>query len=118
MTKSFIEKAHGRVNLIGEHTDYNGGWGLPTAIPQYTQVSLIKRNDQKVNLISTKGTFKRDYSFTLGQERKTGQWVDYLMGATKLISEASQTKGQTISGFDALIESNMPEGSGLSSSDA
>lgn len=121
MTEQFVEKAHGRVNLIGEHTDYNGGWVLPTAIPQFTQITLTKRDDQQVVLTSSADpheTANREFSYQLGQETHTGKWVDYLQGATKLLRELMEPKGQKFSGFNARIESTMPEGSGLSSSAA
>lgn len=111
MSKSFVERAYGRVNLIGEHTDYNGGWVLPTSIPQYTEVTLTKREDQTVIIKSSKN---REFSYQLGSEKHTDQWVDYLQGATKLLREA----GQTFTGFEVSINSTMPEGSGLSSSAA
>lgn len=115
MTKVFSEKAYGRVNLIGEHTDYNGGWVLPTAIPQFTEVSLIKRADQKVIIRSSNN---REFTYLLGEEKKTNTWVDYLQGATIFLAEHIADQGQLISGFEASVESTMPEGSGLSSSAA
>lgn len=110
MNEAFREKAHGRVNLIGEHTDYNGGWVLPTAIPQFTEVTLTPSPGKKVTIHSSGG---REYSWELGTEKHTGNWMDYLQGATKLLSEK-----HTFGGFTAVIESTMPEGSGLSSSAA
>lgn len=108
-------RAHGRVNLIGEHTDYNGGWVLPTTIPQYTEITLKKNNDKKVVLISTRSDqkqSKREYNYELGQEKKNGDWMDYLQGATSLLGTSK------LSGFEARITSTIPEGSGLSSSAA
>lgn len=110
MTDTFREKAHGRVNLIGEHTDYNGGWVLPTAIPQYTEVTLRKTDGKKAHITSSGD---RDLTFVIGNEQHTGTWIDYLQGATKFLSE----KGK-LGGFEARIQSTMPEGSGLSSSAA
>lgn len=110
MTETFREKAHGRVNLIGEHTDYNGGWVLPTAIPQYTEVSLTKTSGNNAHIRSSGS---RDETFELGKEKPTNSWIDYLQGATKFLSE----KGK-LGGFEAVIQSTMPEGSGLSSSAA
>jgi len=100
--------AHGRVNLIGEHTDYNGGWVLPTSIPQYTKVT-IRHNPQ--NLIKIKSSLDREFSYKLGEEKKSQSWIDYIQGATSLL------RGK-IQGFEAQIESTIPEGSGLSSSAA
>ena len=110
MSEVYHERAHGRVNLIGEHTDYNGGWVLPTAIPQFTEVRLTKESGNSAHVTSSGN---RDFTYTLGLEKKTGTWIDYLQGGTKFLSE----KGR-ISGFHANIHSTMPEGSGLSSSAA
>ena len=110
-------KAHGRVNLIGEHTDYNGGFVLPTAIPQFTEVTLTPRADQKVHIRSApgkKGQTERDTSYVLGEEKKNGTWVDYLAGGTHLLLK----DGFQLRGFDVQISSSVPEGSGLSSSAA
>lgn len=115
MSKSFKEKAHGRVNLIGEHTDYNGGWVLPTAITQYTEVTLERREDDIVRLRSSND---RDESYELGKETHTDTWIDYLQGATKILMAELKKSNQSFRGFDAKIESTMPEGSGLSSSAA
>lgn len=108
---SLISRAHGRVNLIGEHTDYNGGWVLPTTIPQYTEIRFEKLQGDTVKIHSSEG---REYSYLLGTEKFTDTWVDYLQGATKLLREA----GIQLSGFEAHITSTIPEGSGLSSSAA
>ncbi len=115
MSKIVTERAFGRVNLIGEHTDYNGGWVLPTAIQQYTQITLEKRED---NLVKVSSSGSREETFKLGEEAKTSTWIDYLQGATKLLSLAVKAKGQNITGMNIQIESTVPEGSGLSSSAA
>lgn len=120
MNRTVVTRAHGRVNLMGEHTDYNGGWVLPTAISQSTEVSMIRRDDRLVVLSS--GTEpqtgnQREYTYEIGLELPTGTWVDYLQGATKVLSEFLGTK-QKFSGFFASIHSTIPEGSGLSSSAA
>src|SRR3989344_3493171 len=104
--------AHGRVNLIGEHTDYNGGHVLPTAIPQYTEVTLKKNS---TNIVTIGSSLQRQASYELGKESPTDTWIDYLQGATKFLAELP---GVTLSGFSAHIESTIPECSGLSSSAA
>lgn len=121
MNETVTCRAHGRVNLIGEHTDYNGGWVLPTTIPQYTEVTLEKAPQNKVRIISTrdpKEGGKREFAYRLGEETHTNTWVDYLQGATKLLSATLKEKGEKLEGFTAKINSNIPEGSGLSSSAA
>jgi len=117
--------AAGRVNLIGEHTDYNGGFVLPTAIPQRTRVQLAPRDDATVRLAST-NLGARIESYVLGQEtpvrgraaapdaRPQASWIDYVQGVTRFAAEA----GHRLGGFEALISSTVPIGSGLSSSAA
>lgn len=110
------KRAYGRVNLIGEHTDYNNGWVLPTAIPQYTEVILKGSPGKEIHIISTKEKgegSKREVAYTLGEENRTGTWTDYLQGATKLLQLFDLKNG-----FSASITSTIPEGSGLSSSAA
>lgn len=112
----FHANSHGRVNLIGEHTDYNGGWVLPTLIPQSTTVHLTVRRDQEVHA-STNATHLKDcdgVSYKLGEEKPTKNWIDYLQGASRILSD----QGYKLGGFDLWIESNVPTGSGLSSSAA
>jgi galactokinase len=114
--KTFTARAHGRVNLIGEHTDYNGGWVLPTTIPQFTEVTLTIEDsrssaDSSVTLTTSK---ERKGQYRLGHEQKTGTWIDYLQGATKLLRDS----GLELGAFSAKIHSTVPEGSGLSSSAA
>src|SRR5713101_3582400 len=106
-------QAPGRVNLIGEHTDYNGGFVLPTAIPQVTRVELWPRNDRIVRVWS--GAIDSSagiHSFELGQEKPKNEWIDFIQGVTHLLKRAEFK----LLGFDARIESNVPLGSGLSSS--
>lgn len=103
--------APGRVNLIGEHTDYNGGFVLPTAIPQRTRVELAQRQDTRVRVLSaTAGGGIQEY--LLGQESPGKSWLDFIQGTTRLL----MGDGHKLGGFDALITSDVPLGSGLSSS--
>lgn len=105
--------APGRVNLIGEHTDYNGGFVLPAAIPQRTRVALARRSDRRVRVWSAEYPEAPPIEFTLGTEARAGDWADYVRGMTKVLGEA-----HAFDGFDARIESDVPVGSGLSSSAA
>jgi galactokinase len=105
--------APGRVNLIGEHTDYNGGFVLPTPIPQRTRVQLAPRIDDRVRVASANvGGAPAEY--LLGSEQPGRGWVDYVQGATQIL----RREGQPLRGFDALVTSDVPVGSGLSSSAA
>src|SRR5918995_1904578 len=78
--------APGRVNLIGEHTDYNGGYVLPTAIPQETQVELRPRTDRTVTAHSANAA--PDGTYALGQEQRANQWYDYVQGVTWALRHA------------------------------
>ena len=102
--------APGRVNLIGEHTDYNGGFVLPTPIPQRTTVELRRRKDGLVRVWSREIGAWAEY--TLGDERRRGGWLDYVMGCTQALRQA----GHALDGFELKIASDVPLGSGLSSS--
>lgn len=104
--------APGRVNLIGDHTDYNGGFVLPTALPQRTRVQLKRRADRAVRAASAQRPGEVGYE--LGGERKTGGWVDYVQGVTAILA----AEGRTLSGFELHVDSDVPVGSGLSSSAA
>jgi galactokinase len=104
--------APGRVNLIGEHTDYNGGFVLPLTIPQRTYVQLSARRDRRVRVWSDNLGGAAEYG--LGEERRTGGWVDYIQGVTWALAAA----GHTHDGVDLAIRSDVPVGSGLSSSAA
>jgi galactokinase len=107
--------APGRVNLIGEHTDYNGGFVLPTAIPQRTQVELAPRPDNRFRVRSSQITNQKEpVEYTLGAEAPGRDWLDYVQGITLLLRQ----DGHRLSGFDVCISSTVPIGSGLSSSAA
>jgi galactokinase len=105
--------APGRVNLIGEHTDYNGGFALPAVIPLTTHVKITPRSDHLVRLCSSaQDGFAHEY--TLGDEQPRGAWTDYVAGLTWTLRRG----GCRGSGFDLEISSDVPVGKGLSSSAA
>jgi galactokinase len=106
--------APGRINLIGEHTDYNGGFGLPTATPQRTTTRLAPRADDQVFVWSDAAcTGAADVlSFRTGQETARHNWLDYIQGVTDQLLRG----GHPLTGFEAHITSTVPLGSGLSSS--
>jgi galactokinase len=106
-------EAPGRVNLIGEHTDYNGGFVLPAAIPRRTTVDLAPREDRLVRVWSAQFPDADPVEYRLGEERRRGDWVDYVQGLTWVLA----SDGLRV-GFDARLASTVPLGSGLSSSAA
>ncbi len=111
----FAARAPGRVNLIGEHTDYNGGFVLPMALPQQTQVELRPRTDSTVRAFSTDmGERGELQEYTLGREAKGRGWLDYVQGVTHILGK----EGYALQGFDMRMSSQVPVGSGLSSSAA
>jgi galactokinase len=107
--------APGRVNLIGEHTDYNGGFVLPTAIPQRCRAELTPRPGDGVRVWSSAGDpATAPTSYRLGAEARTGDWLDYVQGITATLRK----DGHRLHGFDLRLDSSVPLGSGLSSSAA
>lgn len=103
--------APGRVNLIGEHTDYNGGAVLPAALNRRVQVTLAPNPADKVVIKSHR--FDAKIERPLG-DAKRGDWTDYAMGALWKASELGWLSG----GVFLLIESDVPDGAGVSSSAA
>jgi len=104
--------APARVNLIGEHTDYNGGAVLPTVLPQRTTVMGARRSDRRVRVHTALAS--RTAEWTLGGEARRRDWSDYLQGCTQALAVA----GHEVPGCDVAIVSTVPAGSGLSSSAA
>jgi galactokinase len=107
-------EAPGRVNLIGEHTDYSGGFVLPAAIPRRCRVSLARRDGRRVRLFSANREQDGVLEYALGEEDAGRGWIDYVQGITRVLSE----RGDALGGFDAAIASDVPLGSGLASSAA
>src|SRR5689334_15748651 len=106
--------APGRVNVIGEHTDYNGGFVLPAAIPQRTRAALALRDDATVRAASAEVEGGRPAEYRLGEERPGRGWLDYVQGVTDRL----RAGGHPVAGFDLAVTSDVPVGSGLSSSAA
>lgn len=100
------------MNLIGEHTDYNQGFVLPAAIDRFIAVAYRPRRDRQLLLKSDK--FAAPVRLQGLPNRKSGSWVDYLVGVARQI----EAHFGLASGFDAAVVSDLPVGSGLSSSGA
>lgn len=107
--------APGRINLIGEHTDYNGGHVFPCAITYGTYAVAKKRDDNLVRLYSVNFPDKEIIEFDLTQldYDKQHNWANYPKGMIRYIKEAGYNIPQ---GFECVIEGNIPNGAGLSSS--
>jgi galactokinase len=105
--------AHGRVNLIGEHTDYNDGFVLPAALPLRTHVELATRNGRDVRAWTTSFPDRPPLTFPLDVSVAEGDWGDYVRGMVWALNGR-----QLDCGLDIRIESSVPLGSGLSSSAA
>ena len=105
--------APGRVNLIGEHTDYNEGFVLPAALPLATTVELAVRADPTVRVWSAELPSDQPQRFSLESIARADDWTDYLRGITWALLDHGVTHG-----FDLRVSSSIPVGSGLSSSAA
>jgi len=114
MRRRAIGHAPGRINLIGEHTDYNDGMVMPVALRLGVTVKTRTRDDRIVHLTTDAAVSPRDASYEVGNERKDGTWVDRARGVTATLSN----EDFPIAGFDAVIGSDLPLGAGLGSSAA
>jgi galactokinase len=108
-----VVRAPGRVNLIGEHTDYNEGFVLPAAIDLEIRIAYVPTDDRRVRLRRL-DTGERD-AFDLDSPRaRTGTWLDYVAGTAWALGEA----GLPLEGLTGVIASTLPPNAGLSSSAA
>jgi galactokinase len=108
-----VIRAPGRVNLIGEHTDYNNGFVLPGAINKAIYMAVSKRNDEELHLVSH--DLKDTYVGNLEQlVKSSSHWPDFILGVIQQL----QTNGYLIGGFNCVFAGDVPFGGGLSSSAA
>ena len=107
-------RAPGRVNLIGEHTDYNEGFVMPFAIDRYTLVAANVRDDTMLNVVAR--DLDQSASLDLGKEavKRRGDWIDYVDGTARCVAKDFGN----VRGADMIITSTVPMGGGLSSSAA
>ncbi|MEZ4768735.1 MAG: galactokinase [Caldilineales bacterium] len=110
---AFVVRAPGRVNLIGEHTDYNDGFVLPMAIDRAVWIALRPRTDGQVSVRSL--DLDRSASFSLaGLHNEGAGWIEYIKG----VAWALQGAGYRLSGWEGVLSGDVPRGAGLSSSAA
>src|SRR5215470_13157464 len=109
-----VFRAPGRVNLIGEHTDYNDGFVLPAAIDLYAWVTIAPRNDTKLHVFSSNLNQSAEIDPYERNPRPKKDWSDYIHGVALML----QNSGVPLRGANIAIHSDVPSGSGLSSSAA
>src|SRR3989442_907526 len=101
-----VAVAPGRMNIVGEHTDYNGGWVLPAAIDRHVAVALRLRRDSHLALRSDR--YQTAAELDGLPPRRQGNWTDYLVGVAREIDKQHGAGP----GFDAFVASDLPVGSG------
>jgi galactokinase len=106
--------APGRVNLIGEHTDYNDGFVMPLAIERRTFVAAAARRTRKIRVRSLNVDATAEIDLSAPGQPQRGTWLDYVEGVVRVLA----ARGQALVGADLLISSDVPVGAGLSSSAA
>ncbi len=117
---SAIARAPGRVNLIGEHTDYNNGFVLPCAIHFQTLVAVSPRDDAQVHVVACDEAHATD-SFRLDRaitSRADAPWANYVRGVLHVLLRWMQASGKSLQGANLVITGDVPQGAGLSSSAA
>ncbi|MEV0291397.1 MULTISPECIES: galactokinase [unclassified Kribbella] len=107
-------RAPGRVNLIGEHTDYNDGLVLPIALPNRILVTASKRDDGRIAVASSGHQGVIEFAIDELSPGSVGDWAAYPAGAAWILRES----GYAIGGANLLVDSDLPSGAGLSSSAA
>jgi len=110
----YIFLSPGRINIIGEHVDYNDGYVLPAAINKYVCFAVSKNEDGKINLFAK--DLNESYSFDLNDELQPvdKMWVNFFLGVLQQLKE----RGFAMTGFNISFSSTVPMGAGLSSSAA
>jgi galactokinase len=110
---ALVARAPGRVNLIGEHTDYNDGFVLPMAIDRAVWIALRPRADRRVVVYSA--DFDQAGEFSLADFRHDNAgWLEYVKGVASVLAEA----GHKLAGWEGVVAGDVPLGAGLSSSAA
>ncbi len=105
--------APGRINIIGEHTDYNGGFVLPAAVDKAISIAICPNGTDKVHLVAVDRDFEK-VDFLIGGEQPAEQWASYFFG----VVEEMRARGGKPGGFNAVFGGDVPFGAGMSSSAA
>ena len=109
-----IIRSPGRVNIIGEHTDYNEGFVFPMALTCATWLAICPRDDHQIIMRSDNVQEATTLDMqNLQKPQQDVQWQDYVAGVAQMLQ---QTQGQALKGFDAVVLGDVPMGAGLSSS--
>lgn len=112
-TDPVIIRSPGRINIIGEHTDYNSGFAMPAAIDKSIYIAIAKRDDEEIHLYSK--SYKQAYQTTVSKVKVSDiTWANFILGVVDQINK----RGYKIGGFDLYIDGDVPLGAGLSSSAA
>ncbi len=111
---AIVVRSPGRVNIIGEHTDYNEGFVLPAAIDKAAYIAMSLRNDDQINLYAA--DLNETFSASVNSMKPVGDvsWPNYIVGAAAQLAKLNVLQN----GFDAVLASDVPIGAGLSSSAA
>lgn len=109
-----IFRAPGRVNLIGEHTDYNDGFVMPAAVGFSTYMAIAKRPDRKLLIYSEEFPEHVEFDVDHLPDSRTRQWYDYVLGVANILLRC----GHRLPGVNLLVHGEVPIGAGLSSSAA
>jgi galactokinase len=113
-SKPTIVCSPGRVNLIGEHTDYNGGFVLPAAIDKAAYLAISSSNSESGKWISIDMDETVEINFGSIKPRQTNTWANYILG----VIEQFQNRGLQVKPFNCVLAGDIPIGSGMSSSAA
>lgn len=109
-----LVRSPGRVNLIGEHTDYNNGFVLPAAVDKSIVLALAPNGTERVRLVATNKNDGYETELSNPLEKSGRGWPDYLLG----VIDQLQKRGYQVEGFDCVFGGNVPIGAGMSSSAA
>jgi galactokinase len=109
-----VSRAPGRVNLIGEHTDYNDGFVMPAALEFATLTAASQRPDRRLQVYSMIMDETREFDLDSPPQGPIGDWSDYIVGVALMLERS----GRNLAGADLIVWSDVPIGAGLSSSAA